>query len=231
MYAILKLFLTRIATVGLVMLSSLVIGEFPLALRQGSLLNLLSVGIPTILLALWARPGRSPKGRPFQQIVHFVITPVLITSAIGLLLFCGSFLLLLQRAGAFVAPLTEAQAIMFLDAARPIAQTALTAFLVICGLFLVIFVEPPTEWWTGGDTLSGDWKPTILAVGLMAAFALINAVPQIRVLFALAPLGWIELGLIAVSLAVWLPLVRLLWRHRLIARFLGIHQPAKDAEV
>jgi len=228
MYDILKLFLTRIATVGLVMLSSLVIGEFPLALRQGSLLNLLSVGIPTILLALWARPGRPTKGRVFQQIIHFVITPVLITSAIGLLLFCGSFLLLLQRAGAFVAPLTEAQAIMFLDAARPIAQTTLTAFLVVCGLFLVIFVEPPTEWWTGGDTISGDWKPTILAVGLMAVFAGINAVPQIRVLFALAPLSWIELGLIAVSLAVWLPLVRLLWRHRLIARFLGIHRPAKD---
>jgi hypothetical protein len=46
------------------------------------------------------------KGRPFQQIVHFVITPVLITSAIGLLLFCGSFLLLLQRAGAFAVPST-----------------------------------------------------------------------------------------------------------------------------
>ena len=65
----------------------------------------------------------------------------------------------------------------------------------------------------------------------MAAFVVINAVPQLRVLFALAPLGWIELGLIAVSLAVWLPLVRLLWRQRLIARFLGIRQPAKDAEM
>ena len=79
MYDILKLFLTRIGTVGLLILSSLVLGEFPLALRQGSLLNLLSVGIPTILLALWARPGPPPKGGLFKQIAQFVVTPVLIT--------------------------------------------------------------------------------------------------------------------------------------------------------
>jgi cation-transporting ATPase E len=222
MYDILKLFLTRIGTVGLLILSSLVLGEFPLALRQGSLLNLLSVGIPTILLALWARPGPPPKGGLFKQIVQFVVTPVLLTSAIGLLLFCGSFLLALQRAGLFESTLPEAQAVLLIAAARPIAQTVLTAFLVVCGLFLVIFVEPPTEWWTGGDTLSGDWKPTILAVALLAAFTVINALPQARALFALAPLGWAELGLIAGAVAIWLPLVRVLWRKRLIARFLGL---------
>jgi len=111
-----------------------------------------------------------------------------------------------------------------LEGVRPVAQTTLTTFLVICGLFLVIFVEPPTEWWTGGDVLSGDWKPTILAAVLMAAFVVINAVPQARALFALAPLGWTELGLVAAALAIWLPLVRLLWRKRLIARFLGLHR-------
>jgi cation-transporting ATPase E len=223
MHDILKLFLTRIATVGLVMLSALVLGEFPIALRQGSLLNLLTVGIPTILLALWARPGPPPKGGIFQQIFHFVIAPVLTTSAIGLLLFCGSFLLLLQQSGVFETNLPEAQAILLIDAARPVAQTVLTAFLVICGLFLVVFVEPPTEWWTGGDTLSGDWKPASLAGFLMVAFVAINVIPQARALFALAPLGWTEVGLIAGAVAIWLPLVRLLWRKRLIARFLGMH--------
>jgi cation-transporting P-type ATPase E len=224
MYDILKLFLTRIGTVGLLILSSLVLGEFPLALRQGSLLNLLSVGIPTVLLALWARPGPPPKGGLFKQIVQFVVTPVLITSAIALLLFSGTFMLLLQRAGALDPALAQAQYIILFEAVRPVAQTALTAFLVTCGLFLVIFVEPPTEWWIGGDTLSGDWKPTILAVVLMVVFAIINAVPQARALFALAPLGWTELGLVAGAVAIWLPLVRLLWRKHLIARFLGVHR-------
>ena len=88
----------------------------------------------------------------------------------------------------------------------------------------MIFVEPPTDWWTGGDTLSGDWKPTILSAALMAVFVVINALPQARELFALASLGWTELGLVAGALAIWLPLVRLFWRKRLIARFLGLHR-------
>ena len=67
----------RFLVLGLLVLWSLVLGEFPLALRQGSPLNLLSVGIPTILLALWARPGVPPKGGLFKQIVQFVVTPVL----------------------------------------------------------------------------------------------------------------------------------------------------------
>ena len=100
---------------------------------------------------------------------------------------------------------------------------------MICGLLLVIFVEPPTAWWTGGDTLSGDWKPTILAALLMAAFVVINVLPQARALFALAPLGWVEVGLVAGAVALWLPLVRLFWRRRLIARFLGLHRSSNDA--
>jgi len=58
---------------------------------------------------------------------------------------------------------------------------------------------------------------------LMVAFVAINVIPQARALFALAPLGWTEVGLIAGAVAIWLPLVRLLWRKRLIARFLGMH--------
>ena len=87
MQAILKLFLTRISTVGLVILSSLVVGLFPLELRQGSLVTLFSVGIPTILLAIWARPGPTPQGTLTRRLLHFIVPPALLTSAFGLILF------------------------------------------------------------------------------------------------------------------------------------------------
>jgi cation-transporting ATPase E len=93
---------------------------------------------------------------------------------------------------------------------------------------LMIFVELPTEWWAGGDTLSGDWKPTILAAVLMVVFTVINVLPQGRALFALAPLGWIEVYLVAGAVALWLPLARLLWRKRLMARFLGLDRAFAD---
>ncbi|MDL2335700.1 MAG: HAD-IC family P-type ATPase, partial [Chloroflexota bacterium] len=58
MFDIIGLFLARIATMGLVIVSSLVVGIFPIALRNASAITLLSVGIPAALLALWAQPGK-----------------------------------------------------------------------------------------------------------------------------------------------------------------------------
>ena len=43
--------------------------------------------------------------------------------------------------------------------------------------------------WTGGDVLSGDRRPTILAALLLLAFAVILAVPPLRESSELAPPG------------------------------------------
>ncbi len=64
MQDILKLFLTRIATVGLVVVSSLVVITFPIELRNASALTVFTVGIPSALLALWAQPGKRVRDRP-----------------------------------------------------------------------------------------------------------------------------------------------------------------------
>ena len=67
MQDILKLFLARIATMALIITSSLIIGVFPINVRHGSLTTLFTVGIPTVLLALWARPGRSDRHSSLGQ--------------------------------------------------------------------------------------------------------------------------------------------------------------------
>jgi cation-transporting ATPase E len=74
----------------------------------------------------------------------------------------------------------------------------------------------------GGEELSGDWRPTLLAVGLMLAFLVISVTPSLRTLAALSPLEPRYLPLIVAALGAWLLLVRLFWRHRLIERFLGV---------
>lgn len=204
MQDILKLFLTRISTIGLVILSSLVVGTFPLELRQGSIVTLFSVGIPSVLLAVWARPGAAPAGSLVRRLLHFILTPLLITTVLALLLFFGTYIFRLQEA---VSEL-------------PVAQSTLTAFLVICGLLLIIFVEPPTEWWTGGNELSGDWRPTLLALGLMAAFVIVDLVPLFRGIFALSFLDPIQWLLVLVTATIWLFLTRWAWRLRLLSRFL-----------
>jgi cation-transporting ATPase E len=92
----------------------------------------------------------------------------------------------------------------------------------MCGLLLVIMVEPTAPSWTGGDELSGDWKPTILAVALMIVFGVIMAVPALRATFALEPMPPM-IGLLVVGAVIaWLLLIRWVWRHNVIERFFGL---------
>jgi cation-transporting ATPase E len=85
----------------------------------------------------------------------------------------------------------------------------------------VIFVEPPSKWWEGGDAVSGDRRPAALAVGLMLVFVLISTTP-LRTLAALSPLEPRYLPLIIAALVVWLVLLRALWRGQVIERLLGM---------
>jgi len=221
---ILNLFLTRIASVGLVILSALVVGEFPLALRQGSLVTLLSVGVPSVFLVLWARPGPAPAGPVGGRLARVVLPPVVLSGALSLLVFYGALLLHLARAGAPLRHVAQAQAQLTRISPSDLttAQTALVSFLVLSGLLLVVFAEPPTAWWTGAAAVSGDWRPTALAAGLAAAFVAVSVAPPLRALFALSPLGLREIGLVVIALAVWTILVRWAWRGRLLERFLGL---------
>jgi cation-transporting ATPase E len=229
MQDILKLFLTRISSVGLVIVSALVIGLFPLALRQGSLVTLLTVGVPSVLLAVWARPGPTPQGPLLERLAHFVLPPVMLTGAISMLLFYGALLLRLLEAGAIEHPLGHAQLIRLETPELPVAQTALVTFLVLSGLLLVVFVAPPTAWWAGAATLRSDQRPAALAVSLMVLFVVVSVTPPLRALFALRPLGLTEIGLVAAALGAWLLLVRWTWRKRLLARFVGARGHGRDA--
>jgi cation-transporting ATPase E len=104
-----------------------------------------------------------------------------------------------------------------------VARSALTTATVLCGLVLIPYVEPPTKWWVAGDTMSGDWRPTLLAVALLAFYGIIVAVPPLRAFFELTPLHALDYVLIGVGVAAWALLLRLAWRARLFERLLG-HQ-------
>jgi len=222
MQDILKLFMTRIATMAMVILSALVIGEFPLALRQASLVTLFSVGIPTVLLALWARPGATGRGTLERRLFHFVLTPVVVTTIFSLLLFYGTLVGEFVLRVGMVLPFSAEMIEPFFEDAVFTAQSTLTAFLALVGLLTIIFVEPPTEWWAGGDDISGDWKPTILAIVLMILFFAILFFKPARDLFALRELNGWEIGVAVLAATAWLFLTRWLWRRRAFERYLGI---------
>src|SRR5204862_6436408 len=104
----------------------------------------------------------------------------------------------------------------------PVAQSALTPFTIASGLLLIPFVAPPVRALVGGSGLAGDWRPSLLALGLLVGYAALLAIPPLRAFFDLTALdnrSYLFIGLAALA---WTVIVRCAWRARLLERFLQL---------
>lgn len=191
MLDIIRLFLVRTLSVALVILGATLLGsEFPTTPRQNGVLALLTVGIPALALAAWARPGKTPR--------HLVLSS-------------GHFVV---PAAISIAWVTLAIYQFFLDGAGDVveARTALTTAAILCGLILIPFAQPPAGAFTGGAALNGDWRPTILAAGLLVLYGAILFLPGIRTFYELQVLSVWAYALIAHAVLGWAVGLRLIWR-------------------
>jgi cation-transporting ATPase E len=219
MHDILKLFLTRTFFVALVILSTSIVGGFPFSPKQSSVLAFLAVGLPTLALAAWASPGPTPQGSLMRKLLHFVLPASLMMSVFGLLVFAG-FLVVGFQNGLVLNP--DVDTVTLVNSVLPTAQTALAGFSILCGLMLLVFVEPPNHFWEGGDVARGDLRPTILALVLLVGYIVFLSVPSFSGFFDFTPLA-LEAHLIIVAfVAVWAFALRWTWRSRLVERFFSL---------
>jgi cation-transporting ATPase E len=208
MQDIFKLFLTRVMYVILLILSVSSIEGFPFEPKNISILTFLTVGVPTLFLAAWAKPAVVRRVNLTRRLMHFILPAGLTISLFGLGVFLVHFIPAYET--------TRDPTI----AALGVPQTATTAFTLLCGLMLIIYVEPPVKYLAGGDRLSGDWRPTILAIISMALYLTVLLTPGLRRFFELAPLMWWDYALIGGLAVVWAFLLRWIWRNRVLERFL-----------
>ncbi|GCE30099.1 cation transporter E1-E2 family ATPase [Dictyobacter alpinus] len=203
MQDILKLFLARVTSVTLLLISVAFIGSFPFQPRQTSLLTFFTVGVPTIALAYWARPGQTSNKSVLRSLLRFVL-PV---SSITCLVALGTYLaVLIPTSQTLPIPANP-----YREGALPIAQTAITIFLVFCGLILVLFVEPPNRVRPEQDGKAGNWLPSLLVLSLLLCFSAILAIPPLRTLFNLQPLHSGTYLIIITATLIW---TGLLWTVR-----------------
>jgi cation-transporting ATPase E len=230
---ILRLFLTRALYFSLLIIGTAVIGiGFPFVPTHATLIMLLTVGIPTLALAAWARPGGVPKHGLIREVIHFVFPAAISTALVGLLIYTLAYSQV-SEVGLFSLPddaleglrtrfdhlnLNEVEFLS--EAAVRAAQTSLTVFTSLAGLLLVIFVEPPTRFFVAGDVFSGDWRPTVLAVGMFLLFLAVLTVEPMRDFFELLILSGETYAAILGLVLVWTLLLRGLWRGRWLERFL-----------
>ncbi|HYI21477.1 MAG TPA: HAD-IC family P-type ATPase [Candidatus Limnocylindrales bacterium] len=194
----LHLFLTRAMYMALVIFGAALLGlAMPVSPRHNTVLALLTVGIPALFLALWARPAR-PGLDSLRRILRLVIPPALALAALGLPIYYYFF--------------NSTDDLVY-------ARTAFTTFAVFCGLGLLPLLEPPVgESMSGADADGADVRPTVLALALLALYGLFFVVPPVRDFFELTPLAWPDIALIAGAAVAWAVLVLLMWRARLVER-------------
>jgi cation-transporting ATPase E len=202
---VVRLLLSRTFYVMLLIIATQIAGlAFPVTPKHNSILALVTVGIPILGIAAWARPGPPPRS-VIRSTGHFVFPAALTVAALSF----GVYLFYLQTAS---------------DVA--VARTALTTATVFCGLLLIPFVEPPTPFWAGGDVLSGDPRPTVLAAAMLLLYAVVTAVPPLRAFFELALLTPADYALLAVLAVGWALLLRTIWRTRLLERWFDLEPRA-----
>jgi len=191
MQDIIRLFLVRMLTVAFVVFGTSLLGEtFPILPQHNGILALLTVGIPTLALALWAKPG-TPVKSLLRAAAPFVI-PASITIA---------------AASVSVYALFES-----LTSDVALARTALTTTMVFCGLLLIPFLEPPNEAWVAVHPLNGDWRPTILAAAMFILYGVFMFVPVLREFYQLEILRPADLIVISLVVIGWASVQRFIWR-------------------
>lgn len=208
MQDIFRLFLVRTLYVALVIsVVSLANEVFPVTPKQNGLLAMLTVGIPTIFLAAWAKPGETPR-RLVVAAGHFVV-PAAIS----------------------IATLTLTIYFFFLSMGSTVeeARTALTITMVLCGLLLIPFVEPPTPGWAGGDNeVDGDRRPSYMAIGMFALFLLALYVEPLRNFYELETLPLSAYLLIIFAVIGWATVLRFAWRMRLMSHIAARTLPIRE---
>jgi phosphoglycolate phosphatase-like HAD superfamily hydrolase len=206
MLDMLKLSMTQVFYMAIFLTVTLFIG-FPYAPEQGTFINIFTLSLPAMGLSLWAATGAKPISVQSSRIRHFVF-PAAVTMSVAAL---GINFLFRTTTG---------------DMAY--AQLATAYTIVACGLLLVVFVQPPTKAWVGGDVLNGDKRHPRMVLLLLIAFVVISPFPPAMRFLNTAPLRQLsDYGVIGLGVLCWAIVLRTIWRSRFLRGGLQLNDDAK----
>ncbi|HET7034838.1 MAG TPA: HAD-IC family P-type ATPase [Thermomicrobiaceae bacterium] len=185
------LFLARTLSLAFVILVvALFAVDFPVTPKHNSLLALLTVGIPTLAMAAWAQPGLTPR--------HIVVstTRFVLPAAVSIGFVCLVVFFFFLRTMDDIG----------------VARTAMTTTAVLCGIVLILFVDPPSPAWVGGHGLRAGHRQTMLALGMLALFLVALIWPPLTDFFGLSPLPFTAHAMLVLVVIGWAVSLRWLWR-------------------
>jgi cation-transporting ATPase E len=194
METVIRLILARTGYVALIILGVSLLGEpFPVTPKHNGAVALLTVGIPTVALAAWARPGTPPR-RLVTSAGHFVVPAALTIAGVGITVY------------AFFRQATGD---------TEMARSAVAVVSILCGLTLIPFARPPSDAWAGGSPATGDRRPLLFALLMLAVFILSMIPRSLRDYSGMRSLSWSGYVMLALVTLGWAVALRSIWRLRL----------------
>jgi cation-transporting ATPase E len=227
-------FLARVATQGLVILTVTMLGlGFPYSPTQVGL-TLLTVGVPTLFLTFWAQPV-PPDRHLLANLARFVIPTALVTAGFGTAVYTSLYQLVSQGFSMGRTPtqvitdferytgLTYGVDTGFPTAAATIgAQTGLSTFICLASFVLILFLAPPTRFFAAWTRPTDDRRPTVLVAVLIAVFVAVLFVPALSAYFGLTgPAAPVFIAVLP-ALVLWFAALTAAFRFRLLDRVLGL---------
>ena len=234
---ILKLFMVTVFALMLLIIgiTFLQVG-FPFTTLQTTLLSFFARGIPPLILAIVAQPGRLG-GSLYKNLLHFTIPASLVLFVFGLFIYIGAFFAIQHDLANVVvtrenlAELQRYTGIQYDNLSdqefRRIttlltAQSALTIFFAVTGILIMLFAEPPIKWFAGGAPYRGNRLVGWSAIVLIVAFLAVLMITPLSAFFQIVPLPFEFYVYIVILTGLWLLAQRGVWRRHLFLRFLDM---------
>jgi cation-transporting ATPase E len=172
---------------------------FPFTPRQNSILAFVTVGVPTLVLALWVRPGPSRSGI-LAQTLRISIPLSLGVAAVGL--------------PVYVTALAS-------GASTDVARTMLTTVACLLGIGALVLIPIAADA-EGRIRMPAEVRTAVLVGTLVAAYLAVLATEPGRAFFQLAPLPWeIVASLVAIAIA-WTAAVIGIHKTRVVQRGIDV---------
>ena len=233
-----QVFLTRVVTQALIIVTVTMIGlGFPYSPAQTGL-TLFTVGLPTLFLTAWARPT-APDPHLLLNLARFVLPAAVLTAGCAVAVYTYLYTTITQG---FADPdirdrlITEFQQYTdlttvdteFIEAAAAIgAQTGLSTFVSLASILLILFLKPPARVFAAWTPPIADKRPAVLVVALIAILLTALIVPTLRSYFGLTRPAGIVYETAVPMLVVWFLALSAFYRFAVMERLLGLRDLLK----
>ena len=235
-----QVYLARVTTQALVIVAVTMLGlGFPYSPTQVGL-TLLTVGVPTLFLTMWARPT-PPDRHMFATLARFVLPAGVVTAAGGVAVYAYLYTQVSQGLSSSALPIGVVRQFEgytglsyadagFTEAAATIgAQTGLSTFVSLAAFALILFLEPPHRLFASWTSTSPDKRPAVLVGALVVAFVAVLFTPALSDYFGLTGPARPVFTSVLPTLAVWFVVLTATYRFRVLDRILGLYPVAPEA--